>query len=372
MRIFTNKTTRQENYIYLIVWFLLFVAPLLSVYVRTRFDSNLPFHWHDIFTVWEPLVVFLLVFLVHNYLLAPLLVYERKTSTYLAALVVLVAVFTTYQCVHRPSDLPPGPPPELMADGRPQGVPKHFPHDIKAMREPLQRPPIDMHDVVAFTIFMLMIGANVGVKQYFKSVSDRKEFEQLEKASLEQELEYLKYQINPHFFMNTLNNIHALVDIDPNKAKTSVVELSKLMRYVLYEGVKARIPLSTGVNFMNNYISLMRMRYTDKVRITINVPKVIPQVQVPPLLIIPFVENAFKHGVSYQKESFIEVHISTCDGQLVFTCRNSKNSTDLEHGGVGLTNVRKRLDLLYGDKYVLNTHEDEDTYEMSLTFPLDE
>ena len=118
----------------------------------------------------------------------------------------------------------------------------------------------------------------------------------LEKENLNQQLEYLKYQINPHFFMNTLNNIHALVDIDPEKAKTTIVELSKMMRYLLYEGNNSLIPLHREVEFLRNYITLMKLRYTDKVKIDTDIPVSLPDRRLPPLLLITFVENAFKHG----------------------------------------------------------------------------
>ena len=201
---------------------------------------------------------------------------------------------------------------------------------------------------------------------------------ELEKQNLEQQLEYLRYQINPHFFMNTLNNIHALVDIDPEKAKNSIILLSKMMRYILYEGDKNTIPLQREVAFIENYIALMRMRYTDKVSINVDMPKGIvgakdqgseranEEWEIPPLLLITFVENAFKHGVSYRQESFIDLYIGIEDGQLIFRCRNSKaQEPNQEKGGVGLTNVKKRLDLIYGTNYTLNI-KDDDTYSVDL------
>lgn len=133
---------------------------------------------------------------------------------------------------------------------------------------------------------------NLGVMLFFKSNKDEAELQLLEKQNLQQQLEYLKYQINPHFFMNTLNNIHALVDIDPEEAKTTIVELSKMMRYILYEGNKPIIPLQREIQFLENYITLMKLRYTNKVKITLNIEKNIPDYGVPPLMLITFVENA--------------------------------------------------------------------------------
>ena len=175
--------------------------------------------------------------------------------------------------------------------------------------------------------------------------------------------------------MNTLNNIHALVDIDPEQAKETIVELSKMMRYVLYEGNKQRVPLGRELEFIRHYVSLMQLRYTDKVSITLDLPAEVPDRQMPPLLLITFIENAFKHGVSYQKPSFIDVKVTVDDGQLLFNCLNSKTGGQPEidnekQGGVGLANVRKRLELLYGHRYTLHINETPDTYHVELKFPL--
>ena len=175
--------------------------------------------------------------------------------------------------------------------------------------------------------------------------------------------------------MNTLNNIHALVDIDPEKAKSTILELSKMMRFVLYEGSKTVVPLEREINFLQNYITLMKLRYTDKVRIDVDVAQALPNKDVPPLMFITFVENAFKHGVSYRQESFIEIKIEEVKREgaslLAFTCRNSRIPKEEDkHGGVGLANVRQRLDLIYGKDYQLDIQDESDIYQVKLAIPL--
>jgi len=180
--------------------------------------------------------------------------------------------------------------------------------------------------------------------------------------------------------MNTLNNIHALIDIEPPKAQEAVIQLSKILRYVLYESNKPRVFMSQEVEFMKNYVQLMRMRYTDRLRFTANDPDNGRDVQVPPLLFISFVENAFKHGVSYQQDSYIEVSgkrykDKTGGDRLSWTCRNSKHpvisATTVPHeGGVGMTNVHRRLDLIYGADYTLDIHDGDTDYEVVLDIPL--
>jgi LytS/YehU family sensor histidine kinase len=171
--------------------------------------------------------------------------------------------------------------------------------------------------------------------------------------------------------MNTLNNIHALVDIDPEQAKETIVELSKIMRFVLYEGSKQKVSLRREMIFLDNYIQLMRLRVAEQVDISVDIRQVIPDKDIPPLMMITFVENAFKHCVSYQQHSFIDISIQIADDQLHFHCRNSKvPQGEDRHGGVGLQNVKKRLQLIYGSTYTLDIKDESETYTVDLTLPL--
>jgi len=362
--------SRQENVIYLVVWGLLFAAPILSLYVRTINDSSLVFEWSEVFLVWRRLSVYLLLFLVHNFLLASLLVHRNKRVAYFSIITVVLIAFTFYQCSTGPKidKRHWGHKPPMELPDRHQ--PPHF-------NEPPPPPPIvGEHDVLAVVVLILMFGANLGIKGYFRSRDDRKRLSELEKENLEQQLEYLRYQINPHFFMNTLNNIHALIDIDPEQAKDTILELSKMMRFVLYEGNKQSVPLSRELEFIRHYVALMQLRYTEKVKITLDLPQEVPDRQIPPLILITFIENAFKHGISYQHESFIciKAEISqalTSNSTLFFSCRNSKaEKPNEEKGGVGLANIRKRLYLLFGSDCTLNIHDSAEDYSVELNIPL--
>ncbi len=378
------KQSRQENLIYLVVWGLLFAAPLLSLYVRTVNDSTVVFDWSEVFIVWRKFAIYLALFLVHNFLLAPLLVHGRKRVAYFIVVVLMLAGFAVYQHSSRPVRMGHRPPmeqvgkhqpphfgelPEEFKDERPPHSDKRPPHDFRPHNAP---PPIvGERDILNMVVLILMFGANLGTKYYFRSREDRKRLTILEKQNLEHQLEYLRYQINPHFFMNTLNNIHALVDIDPEKAKETILGLSKMMRFVLYEGNKQGVPLSREMDFIRHYVALMQLRYTDKVRITLDLPDEVPDRQIPPLILITFIENAFKHGVSYQHESFIETKVVVESDELRFSCRNSKSEkSNEEKGGVGLANVRKRLHLLYANNYTLRIHNGADIYSVELNIPL--
>ena len=398
-----KQQSRYENLTYVALWGMLFAAPLMSLYVRMASGSIQSFDWNEVFMVWRQYGAFLLLFLVHNFLLAPLLVHRHKRLLYFGSVALLTGLFLLYQCTHRPAEGDfPGPPPMTHDGGRPdfaappdhEGAPGHEgrpdhegrpgpPPEMRPANEPssMHHPPfIDQHDIMATVVLILMFGANLGLKGYFKSRRDQQKLIALEKENLEQQLEYLKHQINPHFFMNTLNNIHALVDIDPDKAKDTILELSKMMRFVLYEGDKQGVPLSREFDFIRNYVTLMRLRYTDKVRISVDLPTEAPDRQIPPLMLITFIENAFKHGISYQHPSFIDVkveikgpseHAGIEGTKLRFQCRNSKaDKPNQEKGGVGLANVKQRLNLLYDHNFTLSIQDEPDIYNVELTIPL--
>ena len=402
-----KNQSRQENLIYLVVWGLLFAAPLLSLYVRTVNDPDIAFNWTEVFLVWRKFGIFLLLFLVHNFLLAPLLVHQHRRTLYLSVVIAVMAGLAVYQYNERPMErkhLNPGRPPmEMQGDapddmGRPDDMEMPDGMEIRGERPPKpedfggprmrghHQPPVVIgeHHILSIVVLLLMFGANLGIKFYYRSRSDQRKLQEMEKQNLEQQLEYLKYQINPHFFMNTLNNIHALVDIDPTKAQETILELSKMMRFVLYEGNKNGVPLTKEFEFIRTYTKLMQLRYTDKVKITVDVPEEAPDKTIPPLMLISFIENAFKHGISYQHDSFIDIKVELSSSPswtnqaakpsahlLTFICKNSKaERPNQEKGGVGLTNVKKRLDLLYDHNYTLKIEDEPATYFVKLMIPL--
>lgn len=368
---------QSENIVYLALWMVAFMAPIASMYVHNTLDEGQEFHLEEALFVCRIYLLFFIIFCIHNWLLAPLLIYKNKKYLYFTITTCIVMVFFSYQKLTRHTesifDLGGPPPMEKHLDQRPP-----LPPDLPQPPVPRQQPPVIVgeHDIVRTIVLVLIFGMNLGIKLYFKSHRDREQMEQLEQENLRQQLAFLKYQISPHFFMNTLNNIHALVDIDPERAQESIVVLSKLMRYLLYESNQDMVPLSREIAFTNNYIALMRMRFSDVVQINVNIPEVsetsIPTGEVPPLLLITFIENAFKHGISYQQESRINILLTTNQQELHFFCENTNNhAANIEQqGGVGLDNIRKRLNLIYQENYRLLIKENEQLYTVQLTVPL--
>ena len=381
---------RKEHTIYTAIWAMLYASPVVNIYTRMAGNPRITFSWTEILHAWEYTSTWLVMFAIHNFLLLPLLLRKRKTGTYLCLsfLILLTGMFITY--LNRPmhkNQYKTRMEAEWKADslayervaavrlgdGRycsPQNPMRRKPLDYQSI-DPL--PMLGPGELVAFFGGLLLMGMNLGVKLYFMSQRDRERQKIIDQRNLEQQMEYLKYQDNPHFFMNTLNNIHALVDIDPERAKTTIVELSKMMRHILYEGSKKLIPLTREVEFLNLYVQLMRLRYTRKVHINVDVPPQLPELKLPPLMLIIFVENAFKHGISYREESFIDIKLRVENKRLLFSCCNSKPTQvqrTNEKGGMGLQNVRQRLELLYDDDYTLDINDGEKTYEVKLDIPM--
>lgn len=176
-----------------------------------------------------------------------------------------------------------------------------------------------------------------------------------EKNRTEAELKNLRNQLNPHFLLNTLNNIYALIAFDSDKAQQAVQELSKLLRYVLYDNQQTFVPLCKEIDFIRNYIELMRIRLSSNVRMTTQF-NIAPdsQTEIAPLIFISLIENAFKHGISPTEPSFIDISISEINNEIICEIRNSnhpKSNMDKSGSGIGLEQVNKRLELLYPNRY---------------------
>lgn len=405
----THMNYRKEHLIYTSIWLMLYLSPLASLYMRMSSNPNIAFSWHEILNAWAFNTIWLVLMLIHNFLLLPVLIIKRRTWQYLVLSLALLISCTFVSYLARPGGPHSHKKRKMMEMNdrnyyicgksdicEAPGLCQKMEHDPKSdmCRKPIhggksfpmpRYNPDELHPInpvpmlgpgeaVAFFGGLMLMGMNLGVKLYFKTQEDRDHQEMLEKQDLERQLEYLRYQVNPHFFMNTLNNIHALVDINPERAKTTIVELSKMMRYILYEGDKKLIPVQSEVLFLKNYIELMRLRYSSRVSINLDIPEMMPDVMLPPLLLIIFVENAFKHGVSYAAPSFIDIKVTVTQEMLQFKCRNSRQEQKPDEkkkkGGVGLANARRRLDLLFHDKYSLEIKEDDKEYDVQLEIPL--
>ena len=351
MRSYINKFAFGENLLYFLVW----TAVLLVPFLNSSMMSEEHIYLVNILIVWSKLVPYVMIFAINNFVLAPRYLLRRRYILYFfVAVTILTAIFYPMDYYYDKLQLVP-----------------YYAKDMYVIHGRASFTDLSWYWNVLLGLFMM--GANLGIKLVFRSIQDEQKMVEMERQSLQAEMDYLKYQINPHFFMNTLNNIHALVDIDPEAAKSTVLELSKMMRYVLYDSENAHTNLAQEVLFMENYISLMKIRYMSEVDVRFNVQTPLPfGAKVPPLLMIVFVENAFKHGVSYNEPSFVHINLSCQNGNAICEVRNSRHKDmKVEKGGIGLENVRKRLELLFGKDYKLDIDDkNESEYSVKLSIPM--
>jgi len=246
-------------------------------------------------------------------------------------------------------------------------MPKMPPKHLKKMRS---RSPLFDN----FFFFLLVSGAALSIRvtqKWMQEETDRKTLE-ADKANIE--LAWLKNQVSPHFFFNTLNNIHSLIESKPNDAQKSVQLLSKLMRYLLYESNAALIPLSKEVAFIESYIGLMKLKLTKAVKVSFSHTSILDSINLPPLLFNPLIENAFKFGISYEQASFISIDLTTSEKKLVLTVENSiaALTEQKEHSGIGLENLKQRLELLYINNYTLDIDSESTHFKTTLTIPIND
>lgn len=357
-----------ERRIYLAVWGAVGLFPLLVQCYEYITGTDAAMEMDKVIKTWLAILPFFVLFWVHDLLLLPLLmrrrlkwVYILLTSGFIAGMIVVMDM-----------------PHRAHRREREKVSKEVIVTDIETGREierytrsGVRKAPVNMF-VVSNVIFALfVVSLNIATRLYFRNLTTRRRIERLEAENTATRLQFLKYQINPHFFMNTLNNIHALIDIDARRARDVVMELSKLMRYVLYDIDRDEVTLRQEVDFINNYIELMRIRLTDNVGIDVVMPPMTDNIKLPPLLFIPMVENIFKHGVSNRRPSQISISLAVEGDRIIFRSVNTRHAATGgdSHHGIGLENLRRRLDLLYPGNYSLEINSGNDLFGVTLSIP---
>ena len=308
-----------ENLLYLMVWMVIILVPVLNSKMLEEVHVSL----ENILIAWLKIAPYLLIFIIHNSLIAPrLLLRKHRYVWYLIVnLLTITAVFSLVAIYE-----------------------KYVPYDSE---------PYILNGKASFTdlaiywnilLGFFMTGLNMGIKLLYRSLRDEQQMEELKRQNLQAEY-----------------------------AKSAVIELSKMMRYVLYESGSETISLKKDIQFIENYIELMRIRYDSSIDIRFDYPDSIPnKVAIPPLLLIVFVENAFKHGVSYNHASFIQIRIGYRDDAVTAVISNSRHEKSRSGTtGIGLENVKKRLALIYQDNYTLAIDDsDPAVYTVKLIIPI--
>ncbi|MDE6217468.1 MAG: histidine kinase, partial [Muribaculaceae bacterium] len=277
---FLRRSHKLENLTYLSIWLLVIVLYLVEAMRISGMDMYYILGWKTISMMAVKLAPFILLFAFNNWVLMPRLLFRNHISGYFLALFTTIFVMWGWQYYYQQTDLDSN---SAIYLDNPSG-------SLLSMRAML-------NGIYSF----LIAGINIAIALIFRMIDDRIEHERVMKSNAQEQLSYLRAQINPHFYMNMLNNIHGMIEINPVQAQEMVLEMSHLMRYMLYDSSQQVISLSSEIDFLENYIHIMRQRFpTEKVRISTDFPSIqkCKGVRIPPLLFLVFLENAFKHGIS--------------------------------------------------------------------------
>ena len=329
-----SKQPYRNLMLHILCWALLFIVPLFF----HGSDESWTMAWHRYMRGLGATVSYLLVFYLNYLWIVPRYMLKKKDWKMFLLINVLVLV-AGQLAVDLWHVIINNFMPELNNSGLRPG--KHF-----------SRVPRYFYGSL---VNILFIALAVAVRMYQRWQHIEEARKEAEAARAEAELSNLRNQLNPHFLLNTLNNIYALIAFDQDKAQTAVGELSKLLRHVLYENQQDFVPLCKEADFMHNYIELMKIRVTDNVKIEENI-NVQPNDSTPvaPLIFISLLENAFKHGISPQGTGEIKISLSQTDGEITCEISNThypKRENDKSGSGIGLEQVSRRLELMYPDRY---------------------
>lgn len=229
------------------------------------------------------------------------------------------------------------------------------------------------HIIVVVLSGIYEVGLVTTIKLTADWISERTRVEKLEKMQLSSELKYLRTQIQPHFFFNTLNNLYALTLKKSDNAPRMILKLSEMMQYVLYDVKGSKASLLKEINHINNYIDIEQLRFEDNIDVEMDITGEIEDINVPPLLLLSFVENAFKHGVKENDKLKISMSFEVLNNKyLAFTLTNNFNvKANREVGrGIGNENAKRRLNLLFSDNFILDSKVEGDIYKLFLKIPV--
>ena len=286
------------------------------------------------------LVLFLLLFYTNIYLLVPKLLFKNKYALYCLSVLGVVLLSVKIYVI---------------------GC---YLFGLDANTEGLNIP-------LFYTLILVLIAASSSIKVFQKWMVDKQLIYELENSKTAAELEQLKNQINPHFLFNMLNNANVLTKDDPEKASEVLMKLSDLLRYQLYDSARDKVLLTADIHFLEDFLNLEKVR-RDNFDFVISKEGDLSGVQVPPLLFISFVENAVKHNNDSSKPSFVKLFFDVRNNELFFRCINSKPILKAvsKSGGLGLTNIKRRLELLFPLSHSLKIEDNPETYSVTLTLTL--
>ncbi|MFY0254082.1 sensor histidine kinase [Chitinophaga sp. 30R24] len=295
--------------------------------------------------VYATYIVFVVFFYLNAWILIPRLVYKKKIWQYIMG---ILSVFL-FMCA--------------MRYGFERFILK--PHNI------------DIKPAILFTFltFFLVLSASTAFQMLVDKMKQERQLSARENENLKTELSLLRSQVSPHFMFNVLNNMVSLARKKSDLLEPSLIKLSSLMRYMLYEADEDQVPLQRETEYLQSYIDLQQQRFGKNVTIYVSLETPETGYEIEPMLLIPFVENAFKHGTGFIQDATIDIRLHTRGNLLFFAVRNKFNTTSSAEikdktNGIGLANVKRRLNLLYGENYVLHINQKDDWFIVSLQLNL--
>ena len=332
-------------YIMAFVFLILFLLPVLF----TRINGEIS--WIHVLKIWKDQALLFIVFGLNHWLVAPKLMQRGKYGLYILCIAGIIALSSFSYYYYDNVFTTPKVKTENDKSKKPTPIPP-FAHLL-------------MYS-------LLIVGVDSGLLFSKKWYENEEKQYILERQNSEMQLEMLRYQVSPHFLMNTLNNIYALIDLDSLKAKEAVMKLSKLMRYMLYENESGKVLISREFEFVKSYIDLMKLRFENDMIIELKLPENYDEFEIPPLLFVSFIENAFKHGGGNDHKSKIVISFNFEGRLLVFKCFNLKSNvkTNADKGGLGIENTKNRLNMLYGNRYSLSISSPDNFFDVTLKIPL--
>ena len=326
---FTSARRPLEILIHIISWGIMFGFPFFFV---ERGNGNI--NWMAYIRHLAVPLSFMIAFYVNYFILVPRYLFQSQAKRYIVYNIIFLCVIGILLHLWQSLTFDPSFMPKSKRPGMPPGW-------LFFLRDMLS---------LVFTI-----GLSAAIRMSARWTQNESARKEAERNRAEAELKNLRNQLNPHFLLNTLNNIYALIAFDSDKAQQAVQELSKLLRYVLYDNQQTYVPLCKEVDFIRNYIELMRIRLSANVTVETQIDiRADSRTEIAPLIFISLIENAFKHGISPTEPSFIHIHFSESPGRVCCEITNSyhpKSQTDKSGSGIGLEQVRKRLELTYPGQY---------------------
>ncbi len=362
MKIDTIKNTSSNKILFHCIIWIFFILTSLIQFYESPFRIN-----NDFYAQW---VTGIILFYLNYFYLVPVLLLEKKYWLYFVFVLVLIVLFMVIRTHYfipefrhlRPENMRP---PRMMPD------PKFFPKGVH-FRTEMRQPFFFKVAPSFFYILILTISAIIRTLTEFYNNQQNKLIAETHRTNTE--LIYLRKQTNPHFLFNSLNSIYSLAHKKSDLVPDAIVTLSELMRYMLYETDNKTVALEKEINYIQNYIELQKLRLNNIEDIVINVHGDTKNKFIEPLLLISFVENAFKYGTDYKGAAHVKIKIFIHENSLDFWIENTIENyvKDPENSGIGLVNIQNRLDLLYPNAHQLSITQDNQYYRVHLNLNLDE